>query len=499
MDKVLETDSYKKTIKTSGVLGFSQLIAIAFTVVRTKIITLILGSSGYGTFSIYYRLMDFVNATCQVGTGMGAISEISKARAQNDQTEVDKFISLLRFWIIFISSIAFVVIIAFSRKISSWQFGTDAYSTKLIIIALAIVFANFYNIHISLLTGLREIKKIAQAQIFSSLGGLVLAVPFIYFFKKDGIEWSILVVSFANALVMFYFMRKLKIKTRIMPVAEVKKKVKAIFKVGISYALPGVLYTFYLYLTNIYLQHKFGLKMVGIYQSCMVLSSVYVQTIINAMAADYRPALMEKRNDNKAFNRYISQQIELGVLVASVGVLATYILAPYVLLIFYSKEFLPGTYILRWQVLAVFLRVMEYPLGFATTAKGKNIFYLIFQSSYITFEFGLLILFTWLFGFKGLGSCYLVSYSIFFVARYITVKRFSNYQFTSLIKKQLWVIAFTLIIILLIDYFCVNVVSLIAELFVLCLFIFWSYKVMTKRMEIYPKEILCTFLSRFKK
>lgn len=499
MNEIGELDGYKRMIKSSSILGFSQIIAIAFTVVRTKIIALLLGSSGYGLFSVYSRLMDFANASCQMGMGIGGVSQISQARARNQLSEVQKFVSVLRFWIIFTSSIVFFVVILFSHSISLWQFGSEAYSNKLIIIAFAIVFANFYNMHISLLTGLREIKKIALAQVLSALGGLVLALPFIYFFRKNGIEWSILVVSFANALVMFLFLRKLKMKMFFIPKAEVWLKFKAISKVGLSYAIPGVLYTLFLYLTNIYLQQKFDLKAVGIYQSCLVLSTIYVQTIISSMSTDYLPSLMEKKDDDNAFNRRISQQIELGVLAASVGVFATYILAPYVLRLFYSKEFLPGTEILRWQVLAVFLRVMEYPLGAATTAKEKNLFYLILQSIYLTFEFGVLILFTQLFGFKGLGFCYLVSYSIFLFIRYFSMKRFCNYQFSALIKKQLMVIACVLTVMLTVDYFCVSLLSLIVNSFVVCLFVLWAYKILTKEMNIYPIEIINAFLSKVKR
>jgi O-antigen/teichoic acid export membrane protein len=231
----------------------------------------------------------------------------------------------------------------------------------------------------------------------------------------------------------------------------------------------------------------------------MVLSTIYVQTIINAMGTDFLPSLVEKRDNNQAFNQHISQQIELGVLIASIGVIATYILAPYVLRLFYSKEFLPGTYILRWQVLAVFLRVMEYPLGFATTAKGKNLFYLILQSVYICFEFGLLLLFTQLFGFKGLGFCYLSSYSIFLVVRYFSVKHFCGYKFTWLIKKQVLAIVTVLILILLTNHFCNTGISLIVNLTILLLFSWWSYRILTNHMEIYPRQILGVILSRIRK
>jgi enterobacterial common antigen flippase len=495
MSKTPPTNNYLNTLKSTGLIGFSQGVSILLTVIRTKLIALFIGSAGYGVFAIYNRLMDFANSTCQLGTGMGGVREIADARAKNDLTEIEKIVFLLRFWIVFISSIAFLVFIIFSKQISLLQFKTEAYSTRIIIIAFAVIFANFYNMSTSILNGLRDIKKIAKSQILAALSGVLLALPFIYFLREKGIEWSILAVSVANAGVMIYYVRKHNIRLRFPQKAEVIKKMKSIFSVGVSYAIPGVLSSGLMYFTGIYLQNTFSLAIMGIYQACIVLSTIYIQTVIRAMGIDFLPSLMENKDNNLLFNQKISEQIELGILAAAIGVFATYIFAPYVLNLFYSKEFVAGTPILRWQIIAVFLRVMEYPLGFATTAKGKNMFYLLVQSAYVFLEFGVLVLFTKLFGVNGLGICYLVAYSLFFVVRYISMKRFSQYSFSTLLKKQLFMVLVFLTAIILISYFIPTFVGTILCSIVFVASLFWAYGVLKNEMHIVPKEILTRYLS----
>lgn len=482
--------NYTHLLKSTGILGFSQVIAIAITMIRTKLLAYLLGAEGYGIISIYNRLIELVGATCTAGVNMGGVRELADRKSRNELDEIDKIISLIRFWIIFSSSIVIIIFIFAAKHISYLQFGTEAYSTKVIIIGFAALFTNFYNISLSFLSGLREVKKTAKSQILAAVWGLVLALPIIYFFREDGIEWSILIVAMANAGVMMYFTKKLNIHWNLPGKEETKIKVRAIFKVAMSYAVPGILASIFLYLTGIYLQKEFDLATMGIYQACIVLSTVYIQLLIKAMSTDYFPSLMTCKDDNAAFNRKIAEQIEFGVAAAAIGVFATYIFAPYILQLFYTKSFVVGTDILRWQIIAVFLRMMEFPLGFATTAKGKNLHYLIIQSVYIILEFAVLVLFTKLFGTNGLGICYFVSYFVFFIFRYFSVNHYSGFKLTTLLKKQLLVIASLLTVMITTTLMLTTLIATLLNSLVLIGLIAWTYRMLRHDMHIEPFQLL---------
>src|SRR5208337_3218913 len=102
------------------------------------------------------------------------------------------------------------------------------------------------------------------------------------------------------------------------------------------------------------------------------LSTLYVGFVLNAMGADFYPRLTSLAADNMMVNRLVNEQTEMGLLIAVPGVLATLTLAPWVLKIFYSVQFVPAVEIVRWQIVGILLRVVSWPMGFVQLAKGKG-------------------------------------------------------------------------------------------------------------------------------
>src|ERR1035441_6481849 len=101
----------------------------------------------------------------------------------------------------------------------------------------------------------------------------------------------------------------------------------------------------------------------------------------------------------------------MGVLIALPGVLATVLLAPWVLRIFYSKDFVAAAGIIRWQVIGVFLRVVCWPIGAVLIAKGKSKLFMATESIYAIINVALLYVCTKVWGLTGIG----VAFALFYV------------------------------------------------------------------------------------
>ena len=79
-------------------------------------------------------------------------------------------------------------------------------------------------------------------------------------------------------------------------------------------------------------------------------------------------------------NRLVNEQTEIGLLIALLGLLATVVLAPWIVHIFYTKEFLHAVELIRWFILGCLGRVISWPLGFLMLALGKGKWYLITET-----------------------------------------------------------------------------------------------------------------------
>ena len=117
---------------------------------------------------------------------------------------------------------------------------------------------------------------------------------------------------------------------------------------------------------------EFGLGAVGLYTATWTLSSYYVGLVLKAMGTDFYPRLTAAANDHATMNRLVNEQIEMGLLIATPGVLAILALAPWALQLFYSGDFQAGTEIIRWQVLGVFVQVFSWPVGYILLAKARR-------------------------------------------------------------------------------------------------------------------------------
>jgi PST family polysaccharide transporter len=68
----------------------------------------------------------------------------------------------------------------------------------------------------------------------------------------------------------------------------------------------------------------------------------------------------------------INGQVEIGLLLATPGLLLVMALGPVILQLLYSSEFVAAFELLRWQVFGTFFRVLNWPLGYLMLAQGKG-------------------------------------------------------------------------------------------------------------------------------
>ena len=111
-----------------------------------------------------------------------------------------------------------------------------------------------------------------------------------------------------------------------------------------------------------------GLGGNGIYYAAWGLSSLFANFVIRAMGIDFYPQATAAANDNAHLNRPVNKQVEVGILIAVPGLIATFGLGSYAVVIFYSVEVALGAVLLPWFVLGIFGCLILYPLGYTLLA-----------------------------------------------------------------------------------------------------------------------------------
>lgn len=423
--------SYKTIAKTTGLIGAVQIFQMFFGLIRNKALALIVGAEGFGIWGLYNAYVEMMSQLSILGLDQSGVRQIAKNAEDADM--VSKSIFVTRSTIFAVSLIITFASITFSKFISTTIFGASHYYVGVIIVSSAIFFNGVYKGQSSILIGLGYIKELAMSQILGAISGSLIAIAVVYFCKDNGIAIYVLSVPLVASIFTGFYVNKVGVKSSIPKGYEAKKELYALFSIGIAFCATGVISTVMTYFSRIYLTNNYNLEAVGIYQASWTISNLYIGMILSAMGVDLMPRLMKVNGDQTAMNKLINEQMELGLLIASIGVVGILAFSPLLLKLLYSDDFLRGTSIIRWQVLGVSLRVLAFPFSYAIMAKGKTLIYVTIQFIFWVTEYFLLIFFSKTYGFEGLGANYLVGYILYFTMTLLVCRSLLQFRFSTLL------------------------------------------------------------------
>jgi PST family polysaccharide transporter len=185
------------------------------------------------------------------------------------------------------------------------------------------------------------------------------------------------------------------------------------------------------------ISQKLGIHSVGIYSAAFSLSGIFVNFILASMGTDYYPRLTSLSGDNPAMNREVNEQTEICLLLALPGLIATLTLAPWIIRLFYTTDFLPSVDLLRWFILGCFGRIVSWPLGFLILALGKKKYILFNESIFNILQLLMVIAGIYYFGLLGVALAFVIMYIGYTLSVYIICHRLTGFFWNKFTRKLL--------------------------------------------------------------
>lgn len=480
--------SYKSIIKSSGLIGFVQIFQILFGLIRNKAIAVVIGTKGFGIWGLYQTYIDMVTAFSSLGIDKSGVREIAKN--YEDVNLTAKCIYVFRRSLIFISIFTTILSILFSKKISNSLFNTKEHYWGIIIVSFVILFNGISSGQKSILNGLRNLKGLAISQIIGSAIGSITTIILVLLLGIDGIPIYLFIVGLTAVLSTWWFVWKLHLPTITPTKKEARQTLKSLISLGLGFSIAGIIAAITTYLSRVFLSYAFDLNAVGIYQASWTISNMYIGIILTAMGVDFMPRLMKVADNNLEMNTLLNEQMELGTLVTGIAIVAILIFSPLILQLFYSKEFMVGTSIIRWQVLGVSMRVLGFPFSIAIMAKNKPYTYIFLQSIFWFSDYFLLIVFSKLIGFNGLGINYFVAYTLYILVTWNVCYKLFNFKPSNLLKKIVAISYSFIFIVWALTSFLSEIYSWLISSTILLLMAFWINNILKKKMNISVLSIL---------
>ncbi len=417
-------------MKSTFVMGASSVITIFLGIIRNKFFALVLGPSGFGIIGIYQSITSLISSSSGLGISESGVRQIAVASQSQDKVKIDRTIITLRRVVSLTGTFGVLILILLSRQIGLLSFGDSRHNQDLILLSATILLGAISGGQAALIQGMRRIKDLAKLTILSAFFTTLCSIPIIYLFKEQGLVYFLLAQSVITLLTTWYFSRKIKIETAAMRWRDTWLEARPLLTLGLALMLGSLIITGTQYLIRVIVIRNLGLSAAGIYQASETLSSFYVGILLTAMIADYYPRLSSASHDNSECRFLIDKQVEVGVLFAIPGVLATMILAPLVIPLFYSSKFIVAVSLLRWQILGVFLQVVSWPMGFIFRAKGEGKLFVWTE----VVKDGIYLCLAWLgireFGLTGVGIAFFGTNLVYLFLIYFIVRRKYSFSFS---------------------------------------------------------------------
>jgi PST family polysaccharide transporter len=419
------------------VVGGAQVIYILVGIVRTKGLALLLGPPGMGLVGLYTTATGLIGTITGMGIGSSGVRLVAEAAGVSDEGKIARTITALRRASLASGVLGMLILLVLCVPLSRLTFGDSQHTWGMAVMSLTLLFVGISEGQMALLQGLRQIKELASSRVLGAVFGTVAGITLIYLLHEDGVAPYLVAVSAFGILTSWWYARRVRMKSVCMSVRETLRESRALLGMGMAFMVSALLIAGVAYGSRVLILHELGKEAVGLYQATWTLSTLYVSFVLNAMATDFYPRLTAVANDNASVNRMVNEQTEMGLLIAIPGVLATITLAPWVLAVFYSGEFVGATGIIRWQIVGIALRVVSWPLGFVQLAKGKGTIFMLTELAASSLHIALLLVGIKLFGLDGVGISFALLYFCYSAGMLFTCRWLSGFEWSRQAKRIL--------------------------------------------------------------
>lgn len=396
-----------------------------------KFLAVLLGPSGVGIMGMYNSITGFVGAMAGMGIDTSGVRQIAMAAGTGNKERIAITNYTLQRASWYMGLLGMSLLILLSAPISRLTFGNAEHSLAVIFLSIIVLLETVMNGKIALIQGMRKIGDLAKLNILGALFGTILSIPMIYMWGYKGIVPYLIAAAIMSILTAWWYARGIRIISVKISWNAFLTEIRPLLQLGSAVMASVLMAQGALYLLRVIVARKIGIEAVGLYYASMTLSSIYVGFILSSMVKDYLPRLTAIANDHIECNKLVNEQVEIGVLMAVPGILATLTFSPIIIQIFYSAEFTAAYEILRWQVLGILLQVASWPVGFILQAKARGRLFFITNMLTNAVHVGLIWVGISFFGLVGTGMAFLGMWAFYLIMIYGVARRMTGFSWSA--------------------------------------------------------------------
>ena len=393
--------------------GIAQFVKAISSLIINKVIVVFLGSPALlfvGNLKSVFTILQQISGA---GVYEGAVKYLS-GEYKDRQTFILQacltlmllgfFISVALYFVLYDQILDLLPLGDNDRELIPWLTGG---------IVLSLLCFVFHTLMQSFFHGLKSYKIIVQSTLISALLTLGVSTALIYYANKIGLILSVFVPSVILLLTYCFHIRKSWHFGRVIFDKPFRLFVfKPVLSFTVMSAVAAIVFPSVLITIRTLLVEHSGVELASYWEGYSRLSLFMSGLAISSISLYYLPKLVEA-NSGQEMLKVVLWGVKFLFAVAFPAMLLIFLFGCDVISLLYTTNFLEAIFLLKWELLGTFLKLLSFTVSFIMIAKKlTTVFVLSELISGLTF-FGLSVLLVEMYGVVGASIAFAGTYFLY--------------------------------------------------------------------------------------
>ena len=374
-----------------------------------KLIAKVGGPDALSNFGLYQNL---VTVLLMVSGGVmfaGVTSKIARAENNDEFTRFYTGANIFLNRLLLISFFVFFPLCIFILYVTvDWMRGNII---ALLLLSLPfILLQTRFNFYLAVLNGLSKVNLLARDNIYASI--LTILIACVAFFITTDWRYLAICMCLGPTLRYIYVVGRNKQEYKLSENIKPEKDLRYLLR----YSLVGLISSLCLPIAQIiarnFITNHNGLFESGIWQGLTRFSEVYLVLVSSVLSVYVLPKISPAKNRIQ-IKECILPLIILLIPLIGIGVLFIYCLKEYVVIILFSREFLPMQDLFIYQLPGDIFKIFAWVLTFSLLGLGKTKTLIFLELAYFCTYLALVYFAVPIYGVKGAVVAYSASYLLY--------------------------------------------------------------------------------------
>ena len=398
-------------LKASAVSAIGAGVKLLFGLLLIKIVAIFLGPSGLGVMGQFMSLTAVLILLAGGGISTGIVKYVAEYKEMPSRLHL--FLSTARGYSLVASLVLLLVGIVIAKPLSFWIFKKAGYEFVVYILSVAQLGIALNTFALSIVGGYKDVVSSNIINTAGTVLGLVTLAPLIYLWGNTGMLIGLAALPALPAMISLWIVKKKYPLALVSGFKLERQDAQRLFRFSLMLVTSAITMPVAQMLLRSNLADLSGWEQVGYWQATLRLSDAYLLFINMVLAGYYMPKLSEL-GPGLAQLDYVVGALKRLLPMVVLCVVMIWLLKSWLVVLLFSKEFLPATELLSYQLIGDLLKIGSYIIGYVVVANAWTRLSILGDFAQALLFFGLASLLSQHYYVLGASIGYAVCYAIYF-------------------------------------------------------------------------------------